>query len=78
MTRSRFSTGPNASPGTSAGARTAPERIEGQVTDIDRKTNLVTLRLSDGSTQQFTGNKETIADLEVGDRIEARKRTPDC
>ena len=36
----------------------------------------VTLRLSDGSMQQFTANQETIADLKVGDRIEARKR--DC
>lgn len=67
---------PSASPGARAAAKAAPERIEGQVTSIDRKSNLVTLRLSDGSMQQFTANQETIADLKVGDRIEARKR--DC
>jgi hypothetical protein len=68
---------PSASPG-AAGAAKAPARIEGQVTNIDRKSNMVTMRLSDGSTQQFRGNDETIADLKVGDRIEAKKRTPDC
>jgi hypothetical protein len=39
---------------------------------------MVTLRMPDGTTQQFTGNKETVADLEVRDRIEAQRRTPDC
>ena len=65
-------------PSASPGAAKAPARIEGQVTNIDRKNNMVTMRLSDGSTQQFRANDETIADLKVGDRIEAKKRTPDC
>jgi hypothetical protein len=60
--------------GSAPGAAAAPERIEGQVVKIDRKTNMVTLRLADGSTQEFQANKETIADLKVGDRLEAKKR----
>lgn len=65
-------------PSASPRAQAAPPRIEGEVTRIDRQSNTVTLRLSDGSAQQFTANKETIEDLKVGDRIEAKKRTPDC
>lgn len=69
---------PAASPGARAAAAAAPERIEGEVTNVDRQTNTVTMKLSDGSTQQFVGDQDTIADLKVGDRIEAKKRTPDC
>lgn len=65
-------------PSASPGAQAAPQRIEGEVTGVDRQTNTVTLRMSDGSVQQFQGDKETIQDLKVGDRIEAQKRTPDC
>jgi hypothetical protein len=65
-------------PSASPRAQAAPQKIEGVITQVDRKTNMVTLRMPDGTTQQFTGDEETIADLEVGDRIEAQKRTPDC
>jgi hypothetical protein len=68
---------PSASVG-SGSAANAPERIEGQVAKIDKKANMVTLKMPDGSTQQFQANKETIDDLKVGDRIEAKKRTPNC
>src|SRR5688500_17653241 len=67
---------PSASPGTSA--RSAPDQIMREVTAVDRTTNTVTLRMSDGSTQQFRANKETVDDLKVGNRIEAKKRTPEC
>jgi len=65
-------------PSASPGAQAAPQRIEGEVTQINRQTSMVTLRMPDGSIAQFRGNKETLDDLEVGDRIEAKKRTPDC
>ena len=65
-------------PSASPGAQAAPQRIEGQVTGIDRQTNTVTLRMSDGSVQQFQGDTETVQDLKVGDRIEAQKRASDC
>lgn len=65
-------------PAASPGARVAPQQIEGEVTNVDRQSNTVTLRMADGSVQQFQGDKETIADLKVGDRIEAKKRDADC
>jgi len=65
-------------PSASPGAQAAPQRIEGEVTQVDRQSNMITLRMSDGSVQQFQANKETVEDLKVGDRIEAQKRTPDC
>jgi hypothetical protein len=68
---------PSASPGT-ASRPAAPAQITGEVTKVDRSSNMVTMRLSDGSTQQFRASDETLADLKVGDRIEAKKRTPDC
>ncbi|HXH84296.1 MAG TPA: hypothetical protein VNN07_15435 [Candidatus Tectomicrobia bacterium] len=68
---------PSASPGTQPNPR-APERIEGQVTSIDRSSGMVTMRLQDGSTQQFRAGKETLDDLKVGDRIEAKKRASNC
>lgn len=75
--RSKDCPPPSASPGTDPRAA-APDRISGQVVDVDRKNNVVTMRLENGSTQQFQASPETIADVKVGDRIEAKKRTPDC
>jgi len=68
---------PAASPGTQPGSHpraAAPEKIEGTVTDIDGKTNMVTLRSESGQQMQFRGNPETIKDLKVGDRLELNKR----
>ena len=61
---------PSASP---SGAK-APERIDGEVVAIDHNSGTMTVRLSDGSVQQFRGNKETLKDYKVGDRIEGRLR----
>ena len=60
---------PAASPSTAA-----PDRIEGEVIAIDHNAGTMTVRLSDGSTQEFRGNKETLKDYKVGDRLEGRKR----
>ena len=51
-----------------------PSRVEGQVVKIDKPTGRVTLKGSDGSTHEFQASKETLDDLKVGDRIEARLR----
>ena len=53
---------------------TAPEKIEGTVTDIDRKSGTVTLRGEDGKTFQFRGDAETLRDLKVGQTIELTRR----
>jgi|RhiMetdeSRZDD1v2_1073273.scaffolds.fasta_scaffold465322_3 hypothetical protein len=61
---------PSASPSTSK----APDRIEGEVIAIDHNAGTMTVRMSDGTTQQFHGNKETLKDYKVGDRLEGRLR----
>lgn len=64
---------PSASPGAQAPAP-SPEKIEGTVTDIDSKSNMVSIRGANGQMHQFRGNPETIKDLKVGDRLELNKR----
>jgi len=62
---------PAASPSASPGA---PARLFGQVTSVDVKNNMITLRADDGSVHQFRGNPDTVKDMKVGDRIELTKR----
>jgi hypothetical protein len=64
---------PSASPGAQTPAA-APEKIEGTVTDIDGKNNMVSVRTPGGQMHQFRGNPETIKDLKVGDKLELNKR----
>src|SRR5215475_11270305 len=64
---------PSASPGPNAPAA-APQKIEGTVTSIDGKNNMVSVRESNGQTHHFRGNPETIKDLKVGDKLELSKR----
>lgn len=52
----------------------SPPRVEGQVVRIDQKQGKVTVRGSDGTTHEFNASPETLKDLKVGDRIEARLR----
>jgi hypothetical protein len=59
-------------------AARAPQQIEGEVTSIDHGTSMVTMRLQDGSSQQFRASRDTLEDLKVGDRIAAKKREPKC
>ena len=51
-----------------------PGSIEGQVVKIDKTTGRVSIKTADGSMHEFTASKETLDDLKVGDRIEARLR----
>jgi Cu/Ag efflux protein CusF len=56
-----------------------PEKVEGQVVRVDKKTDRVTVRDSAGATHEFQANKETTKDLKAGDKIEARLRqAPNC
>jgi Cu/Ag efflux protein CusF len=51
-----------------------PEKVEGEVVKIDRNSNRVTIRGSDGQMHEFQASKETLQGLKEGDRIEARLR----
>ena len=53
-----------------------PEKIEGQVTQVDPKSGTLTVRRPDGGTQQFRGSKETVEEYKVGDTIELTLRHP--
>jgi hypothetical protein len=55
----------------------ASEVIEGEVTKIDVERSRVTIRGSDGSLHEFEASAETLRDLKLGDRIEAKRRPAD-
>jgi hypothetical protein len=63
-----------AKPGCDAAKAGAPQKVEGQVTNVDPKGNRVTVRTNDGKTHEFQASPETVRDFKVGDRIEARLR----
>lgn len=66
-------------PGCEAAKMSTPQAVDGQVVKIDKGQNKVTVRGADGSTHEFQASKETLRDLKVGDRIEAKLRAiPDC
>lgn len=52
----------------------APQQVEGQVVKVDVEQGKLTLRGSDGTTHEFQASKETLQDVKVGDRIEAKLR----
>jgi hypothetical protein len=64
----------NKSKGGSASPSAAPARIDGEVVAVNPDAGTMTVRMSDGSTQEFRGNKETLKDYKVGDRIEGKLR----
>ena len=68
---------PSASPSGQPSAR-APQQLDGQVVKIDKKAGMVTLKTADGTTHEFRANQETLNDLKVGDKLEAKLRTPNC
>jgi hypothetical protein len=51
-----------------------PERLEGEVTKIDAAKGTVTVRGSDGTVHEFQASTETLQDLKVGGRVEAKLR----
>lgn len=56
-----------------------PQKVEGQVIKIDAAQNRLTVRETNGTTHEFQASKETLADLKVGDRVDANLReAPKC
>lgn len=53
-----------------------PDRVEGQVVKIDRESKKVTVQGAGGRVYEFAASDETLKDLKVGDRIEAKLRQP--
>ena len=60
-----------------AAAEQASEVVEGVVTNIDLDRSRVTIRSSDGTVYEFEASAETLKDLKLGDRIEAKRRPPE-
>jgi hypothetical protein len=56
------------------GQKASPERVVGQVVRIDQNSGKVTVQGSGGETFEFQASAETLKDLKVGDRIEAKQR----
>jgi hypothetical protein len=70
---------PSALPGGQQQTARAPEKIEGQVTAVDPASGMLTLRTEDGNTHQFRGDRDTVNDYKVGDRVVLNLRSqPDC
>jgi hypothetical protein len=56
-----------------------PVTVAGDVTKVDAAQGKVTVRESDGTVHEFQASPETLKDLKVGGRIEARLReAPSC
>jgi len=56
-----------------------PEKVEGQVVKLEPAQGKVTVREPDGTVHEFQASQETLQDLKVGDRIEAKLReAPKC
>ena len=65
-----------AAPQAATAAEQAAEIIAGRVTKIDHDRSRVTVESSDGQPHEFEASAETLKDLKVGDRIEAKRRPP--
>jgi Cu/Ag efflux protein CusF len=55
-------------------ASRTPAQVTGQVVKVDTAEGKVTVRGEDGKTHEFQASRETLQDLKVGDRIEAKLR----
>ena len=69
---------PSASPGSAPRTTKAPEKIEGEVTKVDKKSGMLTVKRPDGSTHEFKGSAETLEDYKKGDKIELTLRSEPC
>jgi hypothetical protein len=57
----------------------APQKVEGQVVNVDPNGGKVTVREKDGKTHEFQAAKETLQPMKPGDRLEATLReAPKC
>jgi hypothetical protein len=71
---------PSASPrGDASGHKTtAPEKIDGQITRVDQRTGMITVRNNDGTTHEFKGDPETLREYNVGDSVQLTLRAQPC
>ena len=61
------------------GRMKTPERVEGQVLNVDNAQGKVTVRGADGTVHELQASAETLKDLKVGDKLEAKLReAPKC
>jgi len=61
------------------GRMKTPEKVEGQVLKVDNAQGKVTVRGGDGTVHEFQASAETLKDLKVGDKLEAKLReAPKC
>jgi hypothetical protein len=61
------------------GRLTTPEMVAGEVTSIDAVRGTVTVREADGTVHEFQASADTLRDVTVGGRVNARLRTaPKC
>ena len=56
----------------------APEKIEGEVTKVDSKNGMITVKRPDGTTHDFKGDAETLREYKKGDTIELTLRSEPC
>jgi Cu/Ag efflux protein CusF len=63
-----------AAPRAATAVEQASDVIAGEVTKIDLDRSRVTVRSSDGKPHEFEASAETLKDLKVGDKIEAKRR----
>jgi hypothetical protein len=54
----------------------APAMVAGEVIKVDMNESKLTLRASDGTVHEFNASKDTLKDVKVGDRLEAKLRKP--
>jgi hypothetical protein len=57
----------------------SPEKVAGQVVKVDQASGKVTIKEADGKTYEFHADKDTLQNLKIGDRLEAKLRSaPSC
>lgn len=57
----------------------SPEKVAGEVVNVDQAAGKVTIKEADGKTHDFRVDKDTLQNLKIGDRLEAKLRTlPTC
>ena len=52
----------------------APQKVEGQVVNVDANSHKISVKTGDGKTHEFQASPEMVRDFKVGDRIEANLR----
>ncbi len=56
----------------------APEKIDGQVVNVDASKGMITVRNKDGTMHEFKGDAETLREYKKGDNIEMTLRSQPC